>query len=161
VVGTCKTHTSKWETLMPFGQCMHHLPVDVGRLSEWRPKHRITLYIMISHVLAFITRRSFGDNLPLFSLFSTSKGVLALQLTFDFLCFFNQTWFLFFLFLFILLLIFFSDWFLFFDLIPNHLILIFFLLNLILILMIVNPLFWLLLLINFFFAMPSLIVYFH
>jgi hypothetical protein len=126
VVDTCKTHTSKWETLMPFGQCMHHLSVDVGRLSEWRPKHRITLYIMISHVLAFITRRSSGDNPPLFSLFSTSKGVLALQLTFDFLCFFNQTWFLFFLFLFILLLIFFSDWFLFFDLIPNHLILIFF-----------------------------------
>jgi hypothetical protein len=99
---------------------------------------------------------------PLFSLFSASKGVLALQLTFDFLYFFYQTWSLLFWFLFFLLLFFF-DWIKFFDLIPNHLILIpFFLLNLILILMIANPLFWLLLLINYyFFAMPSLIVYFH
>jgi hypothetical protein len=88
VVGTRKTHTSKWEALVPFGQCMHHLPMDVGRLSKCCSKHRIALYIMISHVLAFIVRQSSGDNPLLFSFFSASKGVLALQSTFDFLCFF-------------------------------------------------------------------------
>jgi hypothetical protein len=60
---------------------MQHLPVAVRRLLGWRPQHHVTLYTVGWHVSAFVARQSFDDNFSphVFSLSSTSEGVVALQ----------------------------------------------------------------------------------
>jgi hypothetical protein len=151
--------------------------VAVGSFPLLRSKHHATLYTMSQRVLVLMARRSSNYNFSPSFLFSTSKDMLASQsckmvldhliawnliyLFFNFIhCHlifyiffikFNSHYFDSYLFCFY----YFLNWILFFDLIPNHFILIFFHWIWSSFLLLQFLLFWFLFLINFF---SSLIV---
>jgi hypothetical protein len=53
VTGVCsRVCASKWEALILFGQRVQRLPMAVGSLPQWRPKHCATFYTVGQHVLA-------------------------------------------------------------------------------------------------------------
>ena len=160
MVGTCRSHAMKLEAPTLFGRRAWCLPVIVGPILVWFSKHRATFYTVVGlHVSTTKARQSSYDNFypPLSFPMQNCKMTLNLLIVSNLIyLFFNfihwlLTFYVFLSNLIIVLLIpiyftfnlFFSDWILFFDFIPNHLILVhFFLLNLILILIIAIPLFF-------------------
>jgi len=117
--------------LVPFRRCVRCLPMVASHLPEWCMKPCTTLYTVGQSLSSPGSRRSSDDNFsPLLSFLS------FLPLIYLFFNFNLDIWnFMFFILsnLIIILLIYiyfafnlFSDWILFFDLIPNRLILIYF-----------------------------------
>jgi hypothetical protein len=63
----------------PFEWCVQLNLVAIGNLLRWHLKHHVALYTVSWHVLTSMTRKSSSNNSLIFSLSSTSKGVLDLQ----------------------------------------------------------------------------------